>query len=279
MGDMMQFDPASANHNEKALYALLSDRRAEINDLAHEFARERDVTNAWANKTNAKLDSVAGSVAALDDAHVLLVELKTAIATLKLRLFGDEEMRAKWEQAQKTGTYPNYPGGDKIVEPAPGELDQIRGSVLALGAYVGSVDEENKGLSELLTKLTKTLGASDHNFTFLKKLEAFFGPLIEGKNPPLDGNQIATKGYVDNAVERIAGRIREQVNQAIEVTNAIHRYVAAPLNLVVDEIGKRIAFVIDREYARISAEERRRHQPSRVESLFHALTGRNGGGQ
>jgi hypothetical protein len=265
MGDMMQFDPLSANHNEKVLYALLNDRQAEIQGLAHELA----------NRTNAKLDSVAGSVAALDDAHVLLVKLNTEIAQLKLRLFGDEDMRAKWEQAQNTGTYPNYPGGARILEPAPGELDELRKGITIVASRAELIDDGVTVQNELFAKLTKTLGTSDHSFTFLRKLEAFFGPMIEGKNPPLDGNQIATKDYVDKAVERIAGRIREQVQRSIEVTQALWDRVSASAN----GIGERLATVVDREYARIAAEERDRdkYQPSRIESLVHAFTGRNGG--
>jgi hypothetical protein len=44
----------------------------------------------------------------------------------------------------------------------------------------------------------------------VSKFEAFFGPLIAGKNPPLDGAQVASKAYVDDALARLARVLRSE---------------------------------------------------------------------
>jgi hypothetical protein len=51
----------------------------------------------------------------------------------------------------------------------------------------------------------------ERQLAFTRKLEAFFGPMIAGKNPPLDGAQIATKAYVDEALARIAKVLRSEM--------------------------------------------------------------------
>jgi hypothetical protein len=136
------------------------------------------------------------------------------------------------------------------------EIDSAKNAIEGLHTAVDNTDT-------LIKKLTDTLGATEHvNFAFLKKLNAFFEPMLEGKNPPLDGNQVASKDYVDKALERLAGRIREQVAHAIELTSSITKHIATPSGLM--EIGKRIAIVIDQP-------------PSRLGSLVHALTGKNHG--
>jgi hypothetical protein len=49
---------------------------------------------------------------------------------------------------------------------------------------------------------------------FLAKLEAFFGPMLAGKQPPLDGDEIATKGYVDAAITRLSSALSAKIRQA-----------------------------------------------------------------
>lgn len=129
------------------------------------------------------------------------------------------------------------------------------------------------GQDALMTKLTTTLESSLHvDATFLRKLNEFFGPMLEGKNPPLDGNQIATKDYVDKAVERIAAAIRQQIAQAIELTNEMVKRLGVTRTVggVIDAISR----VVQREHEREVAEEAARNQPDRLKSLYYALTGR-----
>lgn len=143
----------------------------------------------------------------------------------------------------------------------------------AQNTTIAELTEAVGGQDALITKLTETLGTNLHvDASFLKKLNEFFGPMLEGKNPPLDGNQIATKDYVDKAIERIAAAIRQQIAQAIELTNGLVRQVAK--SQTVGGVLDVITAMVSRDVARAQAEEEAARRPDRMKSLFHALTGR-----
>lgn len=81
-------------------------------------------------------------------------------------------------------------------------LNMLSESTLAAG--------KNDGPFE---KVMEKLQAVD--LTFLRKLEAFFYPMLENANPPLGGHEVATKEYVDRALERLAVRLREHVRDLL----------------------------------------------------------------
>lgn len=274
------FNKNTLAENEKALHTALLQMRDRVTALLTpmltrlRFAEER-------------IAALGASITQQDTPEITAYAV--TLRELRLRLFGDEEMRAKWEKQQKTGTYPNHPGGEKIYDPELGELDRLRVQIHSLDDRISSLTSAMADLAgavsnndDVFRRLEELLGTSKINFTFLKKLEAFFGPLLESREPPLDGEQIATKAYVDDAVQRFASRIRDQVSRSIEVVNAIWQHVGEAmgsnrgLNVGAIEIAKAIAVLVQRERARIDAEEAAKNRPSRIGSLLYALTGRNG---
>ncbi len=75
---------------------------------------------------------------------------------------------------------------------------------------IGRVDalEIDGGVAKkIFEKLLSTPGERSFN----ERLLAFFGPMIDGLNPPLDGAQVATKAFVDEGIARIARAIRGEM--------------------------------------------------------------------
>lgn len=63
---------------------------------------------------------------------------------------------------------------------------------------------------------------------FARKLEAFFGPMLQTMTPPLNGDDVATRGYVDQACERLSGRLRDHVAKVADaLTDATKRTAPA----------------------------------------------------
>ena len=188
MGDLRTFHEARASENERYLYAISNDRRAENVSLSAEL-------------------------------HLLTRRYES----LERLLFGEGVPVAAVE------------GQGGLLDGIHGEAASLQSQLDAVTGVLAEITESTMGTDALIAKLTTTLGVSDVNFPFLRKLEAFFYPLLEGKTPPLDGMEIATKDYVDKALERIAGRLREHARDLLAK--------AAP-------------------------------KPSRLGSLIYALTGR-----
>lgn len=59
-------------------------------------------------------------------------------------------------------------------------------------------------------RLTQVLDELPRQMAFGRDLFAFFGPLLAGKTPPLNGDDVATRAYVDAAIERLAQALRRQ---------------------------------------------------------------------
>jgi hypothetical protein len=73
-----------------------------------------------------------------------------------------------------------------------------------------TMDAQNELMQLLAERLAGEAAEIERQLAFTHKLEAFFGPLIAGKNPPLDGAQVASKAYVDDALARLARVLRSE---------------------------------------------------------------------
>jgi hypothetical protein len=277
MGDLMEFDDDAATENEKFLKARLGDRRNEAVALSQEIATLRETLRQNATDTIA---------------HDQAVDAK--IDKLRVELLGDVEMKARWDKALSTGTYPNYPAGkfDGLEPLAPGAIEAAVAKLDAeiddkIVAVTSALDAKIEGLRATFEKLAETLGTTrtgpaftEQNRALLLRLEAFLGPAMTG-TPPLDGSQIATKAYVDQAVERLSGAIRVLVGDAVEIAKDLKRRLGAfdpdrdnTATTTWSVIAGRIAWAYRRERERYDDERARAQTPGRLGSLLHALTGR-----
>lgn len=185
----------------------------------------------------------------MEAAHLDLV---SEVKELRKLLLGDEELRAKWEAGK-----PNYPN---ITEPPPGAIASMSGTMDNLSARIRAVASQSD------------------------RLEAFFGPMLRDKHPPLDGAEIATRGYVDESMVRFSRAFRE------EITNAQHgaRELAANLMrqlggwngkadavvIAVATAVNRLNWTYTREVQRDAIERERNSRPSRLQLLVQLVTGR-----
>lgn len=190
------------------------------------------------------------------------LEAKVAALAGKVReienmLLGDAELEAKWEAGKIN--YPNIP------KPPPGALVAIN---TTLESVTTGQDEWRKMID---AKIYAEL-------SFARRLEAFFGPMLAGKNPPLDGDQVATRGYVDDALQRLATRLRDGFSAATTLAGELLSiYNVAPD--IAERAGKlrhAIQWLITAETEREREAVARANRPSRVQSLVYALTGKNG---
>ena len=179
------------------------------------------------------------------ESHNRILAVTGRIAELEILLLGDRDKRQIYETAKKGNVWPN------IVEPPPGALEII--------------NTQLESLHEVLGAITKSL---DTRFEIVTKLSAFFGPMLVGKNPPLDGNLIASKEYVDKGIERFAGAIREEVALAKDLA----RSIKAAFGTIADA-ARELRWVYTREDQRRNEEAARAKRPSRVQSLIYAVTG------
>jgi len=69
-------------------------------------------------------------------------------------------------------------------------------------------------LNNILEQQVKRLDRFGMRLDFVDTLRAFFQPMLEGMQPPLDGARVATQGYVDEALRRFSGAIREEWSRA-----------------------------------------------------------------
>jgi len=65
-------------------------------------------------------------------------------------------------------------------------------------------------IDKAIVMIPQMLGTIADLTARLSKLEAFLAPAINGAAPPLDGAQIATKVFVDQSLERVAGALRSE---------------------------------------------------------------------
>lgn len=195
-----------------------------------------------------------------------LKDTQSQLKALRTTLQGDEELIAKWEAGK-----PNFPN---IPEPSRGALAQIMNALDGQSVQMARV---SKATDEIFTRI-------ENRLAFTQRLEAFFGPMLQGKNPPLDGAQIADRGYVDEAVARLSRALREEFMNAVatarELTGNLLRQVAtwdgkttsAPIAAVI--VADRLRWVYAREMARDAADKERVARPSRLQLLAHLVTGR-----
>lgn len=184
--------------------------------------------------------------------------LKDDVQTLQILLHGDLEKQEIFRKAKETNTWPN------IDEPPAGALDMINVSLEHLSASIQSLQ------SQINQRTSPT--------AFIAKLEAFFGPMLEGKNPPLDGNQIASRAYVDDAVARVAGVIRGELanaRQGLRAESAAAVDLARQIAITAlgqsgwSMVASKLNWAVDREEMRA----RRENKPGRIAALVYAVTG------
>jgi hypothetical protein len=191
----------------------------------------------------------------------------------------------------------------------PERVGRLEGEVMRINDALNLTVESVQNTDSTISKLTEILGASDHNFTLLKKIDALFGPLIEANgNAPLDGQVVPTKAWVDEQVTRIAKKLREDVDairtsvktqlddltgrwtpkwsQAYDLAAALYRGAIGKFDPERDneastqatEIARRLSILWNHEAERIAAEKAtaaaRGGYYSRLESFIYAITGR-----
>lgn len=71
--------------------------------------------------------------------------------------------------------------------------------------------ETTRQLELVLRAMVLVKERVDHSTAEVDRLQKFFGPVIDGTNPPLDGAQVASKAYVDDALARLARVIRSEM--------------------------------------------------------------------
>jgi hypothetical protein len=84
-----------------------------------------------------------------------------------------------------------------------------------------------------VTRMLDQFASLQESLSFVARLRAFFGPMLVGKEPPLNGDDIATRAYVDAAVSRLSsalsGKIAEAKPEGIAaIVNRVARLVAKP---------------------------------------------------
>ena len=174
---------------------------------------------------------------------------------LEVALLGDREQLEIHETARRGNVTPNIP------RPPPGVLDVMRASIDVVSKQVQALSESVDRRVEIATKLAN-----------------FFGPMLADKNPPLDGETVASKGYVDEAVARFARAIRDEVSEARALTGellSIMRHEASEPADRRKKLASWLGEVISRERVTQQTERARRGRPSRMQSLIHAITGQD----
>lgn len=190
------------------------------------------------------------------------------IRALEVLLQGDEPLRAEWAKQKALGVTPNIP------EPPIGVLQAIENTFSVMQTKMG----------DLHTLLGRAADAVAVRPAFVAKLEAFFGPMLQGKNPPLDGHQIADKEYVDEAVRRVAGAIRSEVADSISFVQTLLQSftriaefgwkIGDTENTKIIRSTQKLVWTWCRELAREAAEQAARNRPGRLQSLVYAVTGK-----
>ena len=95
-------------------------------------------------------------------------------------------------------------------------LEAIEKALLGGSDIPGSLASIDLSLTSLNAMMVMLKRDTEKKLEFSRRLESYFGPVIEGKNPPLDGEQVATKAYVDQALTRFAGVIRSEIASAVQ---------------------------------------------------------------
>jgi hypothetical protein len=197
-----------------------------------------------------------------------IAKVAEQVHELDVLLFGDKDLHAKWEAGKVN--FPNIP------EPGPGWVE----------LFERALDDHDKLQAGRWDSFASMLSDVTSKITFVARLEAFFGPLLAGKNPPLDGEQIASKNYVDNAMQRLSDALRsrfaEQFNEAAGLTKELLSAFAVNYggslvgSSVVSGFTDKIMWLLMRETNRYNEDLARVNKPSRLRAAIYAVTGKNG---
>lgn len=189
-----------------------------------------------------------------------IVDLQGEIRDLRVRLFGDEDAEELYAENRRTYVTPNIP------KPEPGML-------ASLTRHLTDQDDAfTKGIKALVGRVEK-----------LEQLRAFFAPMLENKNPPLDGALIASRQDLDDALTRIAGVLRDEMSAAVHFTAEItskfgavtrERSTAHPIEWARQLVQLRTAHVIDKlevMWKFVAEEQTAKNQPSRLQLARRAI--------
>lgn len=206
-----------------------------------------------------------------------VADLEAKLHQLRVRLFGDEEAQrrfeedhAKWSEARRTYVTPR---GDEPQPPPKGDIDRL---LEGLGAMSDTLNETTRMLQLKMRHIEELDGK---RFAAVDRLLKWAGPLLDDPQfaPPLNGTQVASKSYVDTAVERIAGRIREQVRDAIHLADRMANAGAATYGRQLGSDESRtgsinqIVDAIAASWRWISEEIDRRNRPTRAQIARRAI--------
>lgn len=194
-------------------------RRFEImlseRDIEAEIMRSRVTQLETVSK--AQQDRIAEIRATLEEGEPGEVgELAAGLRQLQVRLFGDAAAQAKYErdleiykQARKGYVAPNV----APTPPDPGVIDRFASGISALM-------QTNTRLNEKMTEVQVTVARRD---SFADRVGAWIGPLLDDPSfaPPLNGQQIASKAFVDNSLATFAVAIRREVEAAVHVATRL----------------------------------------------------------
>lgn len=67
----------------------------------------------------------------------------------------------------------------------------------------------------LLARVAAAMEDVQQRLDGARRLDAFFAPVLAGKSPPLDGAEVATKAFVDDAIRRLAGSLRAELQREL----------------------------------------------------------------
>lgn len=177
------------------------------------------------------------------EAKVLDLETRLNVATLSLdhetngirrtvkrisdAVFGDQDQIEAYDKEIAKNNFPGPPpvsrGFESDIREIKTSIEGLLGNQDAIATYdrvksytVGKMmlPRPSGGLVENLrnqmTRLKEEMTSAEPTLKLARDLWAFFGPMLAGKNPPLDGAQIADRAYVDKTAERIAGALRDE---------------------------------------------------------------------
>ena len=97
--------------------------------------------------------------------------------------------------------------------PAPGEFETRVGALEDAVSALATATPTHEAL-ELLQRTVVMLDDLKVRIDFTRRLEAFFGPLLQDKTPPLNGDEVPTKAWVDKSLERLASSLRAEMRRS-----------------------------------------------------------------
>ncbi len=211
-------------------------------------------------KTLEELEEMDRRLAALEAAGI--DDLRVRMRKLEVLIQGEPDLHEQWAKNKKLGITPNIP------EPSVG----------LVGVFESLIDRLNTRITETQATIAAHQRTVSEDvagrFAFVRRLEAFFGPMLENKNPPLDGALVADKAYVDEAIARVARAIREEIVPSMTMASAITWAFRPGHGMGKDvfvQFANKMRWLLDREAIR--AEREKRNLPWRIRSAVRALLG------